>query len=395
MDTGDIVKSYKVYKAESMIKKISKKILFIIIIMLLGGLGGIIADRYLFPYLSSTDYFIKHDFLKKSASDVTVINKTEQVFMKEESSINKISNQTASSIVNIISYPEQGAKKGVQKNGTGVVVTSDGLIMTYASAISQGNFKYKVMTYDGKIYDGELQGVDSYSNLAFLKINGNNLSVISLGNSADAEPGEKVVAIGNSFGAYANRYAAGLLSNFNPTYNLSGKTVSSSEKLEGVFGTDFNSEEYLVGGPIVDYSGQTVGIIGSQEKDNDIIYFQIPSNAVKKVIERAIKKEFDKNPELGIYYVPITKTSALLSNLNIDKGAMIYSPSGQQGLAIISGSPAQKAGLKIDDVITAINGQEINLQNNLADLLYQYRKGDEIELTVLRDGQEIKTKVQL
>lgn len=378
-----------------MIKKISKKISLIIIIMLLGGLGGIIADRYLFPYLSSTDYFIKHDFLKKSASDVTVINKTEQVFMKEESSINKISNQTASSIVNIISYPEQNSKKVTQKNGTGVVITSDGLIMTYASAISQGAFKYKVMTYDGKIYDGELQGVDSYSNLAFLKINGNNLNVISLGNSADAEPGEKVVAIGNSFGAYANRYAAGLLSNFNPTYNLFGGTVSSSEKLEGVFGTDFSSEEYLVGGPIVDYSGQTVGIIGSQEKDNDIIYFQIPSNAVKKVIERAIKKEFDKNPELGIYYVPITKTSALLSDLNIDKGAMIYSPSGQQGLAIIAGSPAQKAGLKINDIITAINGQEINLQNNLADLLYQYKKGDEIELTILRDGQEMKIKVQL
>lgn len=378
-----------------MIKKISKKIIYILIIMIVGGLGGIIANRYLFPYLSSTDYFTKHDFLKKSASDVTVINKTEQVFVKEESSINKISNQTASSIVNIISYPDQGVKKNIQKNGTGVVVTSDGLIMTYASAISQGGFKYKIMTYDGKIYDGELQGIDSYSNLAFLKINTNNLNVISLGNSADAEPGEKVVAIGNSFGAYANRYAAGLLSNFNPTYNLSGKTVSSSEKLEGVFGTDFNSEEYLVGGPIVDYSGQTIGIIGSQEKDNTIIYFQIPSNAVKKVIERAIKKEFDKNPVLGIYYTPITKTSALISNLNIDKGAMIYSPSGQQGLAIIAGSPAQKAGLKINDVITAINGQEINLQNNLSDLLYQYKKGDEIELTMLRDGQEIKIKAQL
>lgn len=363
--------------------------------MLLGGLGGIIANRYLFPYLSATDYFIKHDFLKKSTSDVTVINKTEQIFMKEEASINKISNQTASSIVNIISYPEQNAKKDTQKNGTGVVVTSDGLIMTYASAISQGNFKYKVMTYDNKIYDGELQGVDYYSNLAFLKINSGNLNVISFANSADAEPGEKVIAIGNSSGAYANRYAAGLLSNFNPTYNLSGGTASSSEKLEGVFGTDFNFEEYLVGGPIVDYSGQTVGIIGSQEKDNITVYFQIPSNAAKKVIERAIKKELDKNPVLGIYYMPITKTSALLNNLNIEKGAVIYSPSGQQGLAVIAGSPAQKAGLKINDIIAAINGQEINLQNNLADLLYQYKKGDEIELTILRDGQEIKTKVQL
>jgi len=386
-----------------MVKKISKKIFIIAVIMLLGGLGGIIANRYFFPYLSTTDFFAKYELLKKFTSDVTVINKTEQIFIKEETSINKISSQAAAATVNIISYSETVTKKNfskntpenLSKNGTGVIVTGDGLIMTYATAIIPKNSKYKVLTYDGNAYDAQLQSVDSYSNLAFLKISASNLPAISFGNSDEAAPGEKIVAIGNSFGLYANRYAAGLLSNFNPTYNLAGKTLSSSEKLEGVFGTDFNSEEYLVGGPIVDYAGQTIGIMGSQEENNQIIYFQLPANEVKKVIDRAIKNELDKNPELGIYYLPITKTTAVLNNLSVEKGALIFSPSGQQGLTIIAGSPAQKSGLQLNDIITQINGQGIDLKNNLADLLYQYKKGDSIELTVLRGGQELKIPVQL
>lgn len=381
-----------------MIKKVSKKAILVLAIMLLGGLGGVIINRYVFPYLSATNFFSKYDFLKKSAEEVTVINKTEQVFVKEETSINKISNQVSSSVVNIVSYPDssvKGAAGSQSKNGTGVILTSDGLIMTYVSAINPANAKYTVMTFDGNSYDGELAGVDAYSNLAFIKINASNLPVISLGDSSGARPGDKVIAIGNSFGAYGNRYAAGLLSNFNPTFNLSGKTVSSSEKLEGVFGTDFNSGEYLIGGPIVDYAGQTIGIIGSQTQNNVAVYFQIPINKVKQVIDRAIKKELDKSPVLGIYFMPITKSSALAQKLNVEKGALIYSPSGQQGLAIISGSAAQRAGLKINDIVTAVNGEEINLENNLPDLLYKYNQGDQIELTILRAGQEIKVPVQL
>ncbi|MEK7598596.1 MAG: S1C family serine protease [Patescibacteria group bacterium] len=386
-----------------MFKKLSKNIIFFLAVIVFGGLGGIVADHYVFPRLSSTKFFSKYAFFKNFTEDVTVINKTEQVFVKEETSISKISNQVSSAVVNIASYPDPALKSGAKKspvasepkNGTGVIVTSDGLIMTALAAINPENSKYKVMTADGTSRDATLLGKDSYSNLIFLKIDASNLPVAPLGNSDDSKPGEKVIAIGNNLSAYSERYAAGLLSSFDPTYNLAGAALSYSDKLEGVFQTDFNSEKDYVGGPIVDYTGQVVGIVGEIQKNGASEFFEIPSNKVKKVIDRAIKKELDKTPMLGVYYIPITKTYSLNNNLPADKGALIFSPSGQQGLAIIAGSAGQKAGLMINDIIMAVNGQEINLENTLPDMLYQYKKGDEIELTVLRAGQEIKLKAAL
>jgi S1-C subfamily serine protease len=390
-----------------MIKTISKRTLFILMVLFFGGFGGIIADRYLFPYLSTSSFFSRYEFLKKGSENITVINKTEQVVLKEETSINKITNQISSSVVNIISYPEDDASKktavkkaasvpaDTAKNGTGVVVTGDGLIMTYVSAINAEKSKYKVMTYDGNMYDAELAGIDAYSGLAFLKAQAGNLSAGSFENSDDIKPGEKVIAIANNSNSYANRYAAGIISSFNPSLNLSGTNLSSSEKLEGAYEADFDFQSYFIGGPVVDYNGQIVGIAGNSQTGSSNSFFVIPSNKVKNVIDRAIKKELDKDPILGIYYVPISKTYAVEKNLGVENGALIYSASGQQGLAVIKDSPAQKAGLKIGDVIVSVGDQKVDAEHSLSDILYLHKKGDSVELTVLRDGQENKISVEL
>ncbi len=372
-----------------------KKIFFVIFILILGGLGGIIGNRYFFPYISTTSLFSKYEFLKKSAEDVTIINKTEQIYVKEETSIEKISSKVASSVVDVLSYTEASVKNkniaAVFNNTTGTIVTSDGLIMTYMENVIP-NSKYKVVLQGGGVHEAELSGVDSYSNLVFLKINNNNLPVISLGNSDDSTPGEKIIAIGSSSKTFTNRYTSGLISTFDPTFSLSGKAISYSDKMNGVFQTDFNSDsqQYYTGGPVVDYTGQVIGIAGSNQKD----FFFIPSNKVKKVVDKAVKKELETSVSLGVYYIPLTKAYVLSSNLNQESGALIFSASGQEGLAIISGSNGQRAGLKIDDTITAVNGEKVSLQNDLSDLLYKYKKGDKIELTIQRDSQETKVAVQ-
>lgn len=378
-------------------KAVAKKIIFILAVIMLGGLGGVVANRYLFPYLSSTSLFARYEFLKNSADDITVINKTEQVFVREETSIRKISNGASSSVVSIVSYSGAEAKNysAGGKSITGVIATSDGIVMAYAPAIKAENMKYKVFTSNGGIYEAEFLGADSFSNLAFFKINANNLPAVSFGDSESEDAGEKIIAVGNSAADYENIYAGGLIRNFDRRYNLAGKTISSSEKLEGVFFADSDFGDSFAGGPVVDYTSQAIGIIGSVEKNGKKEFFIIPSKATKAVIERAIKKELDRNPTLGIYYVSLSKNYAVMNNIPAEKGALVFSPSGQQGLAILAGSPAQKAGLKINDIIAALNGEEINPDNALSNLLYKYKKGDEIELSVLRDGQEIKIKVQL
>lgn len=381
-----------------------KKIILIVAVIFISGLSGIVFDRYFFPYLATTKLFSKYDFLKKTVESVTVINKTEQVYIKEESSLDKVANQVSSSVVNIISYPNPEIKttsKSVSanaisiKNGAGVIITSDGLIMTYLSAINAENSKYKIMVSDGTVYDADLAGNDTWSNLAFLKINASNLPAVSFGNSDDVKSGEKVIAIGNNQGGYQNSYASGQIADFNPIYNLSGKTLSVSDKLEGVFEANIDFGKKYVGGPLVDYAGQVIAILGSVEKEGKTDFFGIPSNKIKSVIDRAIKKELDKDYQLGVYYVPITKTYSLANNLSFDSGALIYSPSGQQGLAIISGSSASRSDLKINDVITQVNGEKIGENKSFPDLLYKYKKGEQIELTVIRDKKEIKVSVQL
>ncbi|KKR21414.1 MAG: 2-alkenal reductase [Candidatus Moranbacteria bacterium GW2011_GWA2_39_41] len=384
-----------------MTKKITKKIIFILVLMVFGGFGGVIADRYFFPYLSTTKLFSKYEFLKKGSEDITIINRTEQITVKEETSISKIANQVSSSVVNIVSYADNGAKGTsaknavASKNGTGVVVTGDGIVMTYASAINLVDSKYQVMTYNGAVYEASLFGVDSFSNLAFLSINADNLSSASFADSDNIRGGEKVIAVANSFGSYTNRYAAGLISDFNPEYNLAGFGLSSSEKLEGVYEADLNFQKYFIGGSVIDYTGQIVGMVGAIEKNNMQSFFLIPSNKIKLVIERAIKKELGMNPTLGIYYVPLSKIYALQNNLGVEAGALIYSASGQQGLAVITNSPAQAAGLKLNDIITAVNDQKITLEKSLPDLLYLHKKGEKIDLTILRDGMEIMITVKL
>jgi serine protease Do len=378
-----------------------KKILIVVAIVIISGLSGIIADRYFFPRLAATKFFSKYKFLQESAENVTVINKTEQVYVREDTSINKVTNQVAPSLVNIISYTESPV---VFKNGTGVIATSDGIIITYASAIMPNNpgktgltaaVKYKVMAGDGNSYDGELIGIDSWSNLAFIKINASNLPVISFANSDDYNPGEKVVAVGNDMSEYQNRFSTGILNSFDPAYNISGLSLSISEKLEGVYITDFGTDNFSPGGAIVDYSGQAVGIAGSVLKNNKTEYFVIPSNKIKEVLGKAVDHKLSSNVTLGAYYLMLNKSYDLTNSSNLDHGAMIFSPSGQQGLAVISGSAADKAGLRINDVIVKVNGEDINLKNTLSQALYKLKKGDMAEFTVIRSGDEIKIPVQL
>ncbi len=373
--------------------KIKSKFIFFILVFVVGGLGAIIINRSVFPYLASTKPFCDYEFFKKISDQVTVINRTEQVYLKEEFSLEKVVAQTSSTVeIVIFSNSEIFIKN------SGVVATSDGIIITYldpAGFSTLENLKYKVLTSDGKAHDAEFLGIDSYSNLAFLKINTGNLTAISFSDSRNERPGEKIVAIGAKSGKFSNKYASGLLSNIDESFNLAGKTVSSSEKLEGVFKADFNVEDDFVGGPAVDYSGQVIGIVGSVNKDNKQNFFIIPANKAKAVMEKAIRKELKTNPALGLYYIPLSRDYSAVKNISRDKGALVYSPSGQRGLAVISGTPADKAGIQINDIIVSINGEEINPENTLPDLLYKYKKGQEIELEIARNGESVKLKVQL
>lgn len=374
-------------------------------IFILGGIGGVFFDQSILPMIRTSRYLSKIDFLQKTAENVTVINKTEQITIKENDSINELAARPGTAVVNIVSLPvvENAAVQKINDrnpllkeiSGTGIVVTSDGVIVTYRSAIIEKNAKYTVFLYDGNKFEASLMGIDEFTNLAYLKIDASNLPVMGFADSNEYKPGKKLIAIGNSYGEYQNRFSSGLLSNVNRAFNLSGKSVSSTDKAEGVIETDFDGKKEYLGGPVIGYTGELVGIIGVVTIDNENHYFEIPSNMVKQSLDLALRNELQTRPMFGAYYISLTKEKATILNIAQEKGALIYAPSGKQGLALLAGSIAEKSGIRIGDIVTAVNGQEITLDNPFSNALSRYKKGDTIELTILRDQKEEKISIAL
>ena len=151
--------------------------------------------------------------------------------------------------------------------------------------------------------------------------------------------------------------------------------------------------EDFVGAPVIGFNGEMVGLVGSLTLDNMTKTFLIPSNVVRASLDRAILGTLSARPILGAYYLPLTKALALELGLTRDRGALIYSPSGKTGLALIANSPAMKAGLRFGDIIVSVGGMDITLDTPLPEVLSRFHTGDEVEILILRDKEEQKMTV--
>lgn len=378
-------------------KRALRTSLFVLGIACAGGIAGVFFDRALLPRLAAMPALEGLSFLKQATSNTTIINRTEQIVIREDDTVEKIASQAASAVVSIVSIADQDGRARTPETrvGSGALLTNDGLIATYRTAILETEAVYTVLLYNGQTYPAVLSGVDPLTNLAYLKVSAGNLPALALANSDDSRPGKRLIALANSPQEYQNRFSTGLLSNINKTFNLSGQTVASTEKWEGVFETDFSGSPDFLGGPVIGFNGEMVGLVGSVVMDNQTRFFLIPSNAVRESLTLAIRGELKQRPVFGASYLPITKTYALAQGLSRDRGALIFSPGGQAGLAIIAGSPAARAGLQAGDIVIAVNGQEINLSLPLSVALGRLKQGETATLLIIRDGAERTLPVTL
>lgn len=377
-----------------------------IIIMTFGWIGGLFFGRYLTPLLIKSDIFSKMGIFDNDNRNTTIINKTEKVVVREDDSIAEVSSNAIYSVVEILSFSKNSLEKNkanlvlngnqynAGKRGAGTILTNDGVVVTYRSNIQEENADYKAIAFGGNVLDATLLGVDEFTNLAFLKVEGINLNTIPFADSDNIGYGKRIIAIGNLLGNGKIALTSGILSSVDERFNLSGTEIASSEKLEGVFRMGFNGDENYVGGPIINYSGELVAISAMMNVDNQKIFFQIPVNAVKDSIQRVVEKRLEQTAKLGVYYISIDSFYKNLKGLSVDKGALVYSATGKQGLAIVAGGAAEKAGLKIGDIILSIDGNEINLSQPLSNLINQYEKGNSAVLNILRDGQEMEITVE-
>lgn len=324
----------------------------------------------------------------------TVANDGNKNVTKEEEDIASVVSKVSPSVVSVVTSSSGRSLYGPTEQagaGTGIIVSKDGYVLTNKHVIADTN-TVSVVLSDGTTYeDVKVLGSDPLNDVAFLKINGvDNLAPAEMGDSTSIRVGQKVIAIGNSLGQYQNTVTSGIISGTGRP--IAAQAGSSVENLNDLIQTDAAINPGNSGGPLLNLSGQVIGINTAIIEDAQGIGFSIPINATKGILKGVLEGKGVRRAYLGINYVPITADVAKRYDLSVKKGAYVYNGSKT---AVSSGGPAAKAGVKDKDIVTKVNGVEVGDAAGVSSLVAEYAPGDTIELTLLRGGKEQTVRVTL
>lgn len=363
-------------------------IVFLILSFIMGVIGGTGATLILVSNSRLQDIL----GIKGGTVNLTT-TKTEKIKLEESSAIIDATEKVSPAVVsittsiNVQSFFGQVIEQ--EGGGTGFIITNDGLILTNKHVAESGS-SLSVLTADGKQYDAKTVALDPTNDLAILKIEASGLPVVDLGDSNDLKIGQNVIAIGNALGQLQNTVTTGVISA--RERQITAGDGSSSEQLSNLLQTDAAINQGNSGGPLVNLSGQVIGINTAVAGNAQNIGFAIPINQAKQALESYKKTGKIIKAQLGVRYITVDKNIAKSQNLSVDYGALI---GGGNQIGVVPGSPAEKAGLKDKDIILELNGERIDENHLLGGIIQKYQPGDEVSVKYLRDKKEATTKVTL
>lgn len=279
-----------------------------------------------------------------------------------------------------------GTEETVQAGaGTGFIIDDDGHIVTNWHVVTGGSSFFVILS-DGTEVDAELIGEDPRDDLAVVRIDpGAVPATVPLGDSDELRPGQAVLAIGSPLGAFGNTVTAGIVSALDRDQLGQGRT-SMCMNYSDLIQHDAAINPGNSGGPLFNLNGEVVGVntLGIPQSPSGVpvqgIFFAVPSNTVTAVVQQMIDQGFISAPYIGINLITLTPQLAALNDLPVEYGVYVDE--------VVSGGPAEQAGLQPGDIILAIDGNEINPLNTLAGMLLDYEPGESVTLTVLRGGDE-------
>jgi S1-C subfamily serine protease len=277
--------------------------------------------------------------------------------------------------------------------GSGVIFDPEGWILTNRHVVADIQ-NVRVQLNDRREFAGRVYGVDTLTDLAIVKIDGIDLPAAAVGDSAQLRPGQLAIAIGSPLGTFTNSVTSGVISalgrnNVPVTDPVTGET----RRLNNLIQTDAAINPGNSGGPLVNETGEVVGINTAVATGAQGIGFAIPINIAKPIMRQALAGEPLERPWIGISYVAIDRNIADRESLPIDYGAWVSA--SRTGPAVIPGSPAEEAGLQEGDIVTAINGRRVDANNTLDEVLSAFQPGDTLTLMVLRDGEAVEVELTL
>ena len=399
-------------------------ILTVILSLLAGSLGGaavaIFGQDFLKPLVGN--------ILPADKPTSTLVN--QKVTVEEESASTDVVKQVSPSVVSIIitkdlskiysmtgpqpfddffnqfgfpfnfffnEQPQQPAPEGKQEvgGGTGFVINQQsGLILTNRHVVTDTEAEYTVLTNEGQRYEATVVARDAVNDMALVQIQNKSIPAVRLGDSDSVQIGQTVIAIGNALGEYRNTVTKGVISGIGRNV-VAGDNRGSSEQLEGVFQTDAAINPGNSGGPLVNLQGEVIGINTAINSQGQLIGFAIPANEAKRMIDSYNKYGRIVRPYLGIRYVLVTPELAKANKLEVDYGALLIKGQTTTDLAVVPGSPADKAGLTENDIILEVDGQKIDQEHSLVKSLAKYQPGQTVKLTVYSKGETKDVTVTL
>lgn len=273
-----------------------------------------------------------------------------------------------------------------QSIGTGFVLSKDGLIVTNKHVVSGTDVKYVVVTNDDVKHDVKQIYRDPENDLAIVKIDANGLTPLTLGDSGQLQPGQFVIAIGNALGEFKNTVTTGVVSGLGRAVTAGDPFGGFQERLDNLIQTDAAINPGNSGGPLLDIVGNVIGVNVATSASAQNIGFAIPINTVKESVDRFNNGGKFSRAYLGVQHRQIDKRTAILNNL----------PAGALVIEVVKDSPADKAGIKPDDIITKVAGVSVTTENGgLAAIVAKHKVGEKITITVFRNDKEQDLSVTL
>ena len=305
----------------------------------------------------------------------------------EAGSVAAVSAAVLPSVVSI----EASSGEGRTSTGSGFIVREDGYIVTNNHVVDGADGHIKVLFGDGSVVDAKLVGSTTDYDLAVLKVDETGLTPLTLGDSDAMVVGDPVIAIGSPLGLDST-VTTGIVSALHRTVTTASETSTSSAFIDAIQ-TDAAINPGNSGGPLINSAGEVIGInsaiaslTGSETSQAGSVGlgFAIPSNQVRRTVEELIATGKATYPVVGVQLDPTNQGEGVLVAVEVN---------GQPG--VVPNSPADKAGIKAGDVITAIDGRTITRADDLVVAIRAKAPGDTVTLTVKRDGKDQDIKVTL